>query len=318
MYILPCALLLVIQAQYYNAYCYIGDPASHGQSRRPVLTTWWLCLHLNLRKVRDLFLTPLDTEPYNILKAQLSASAPFSPALKLPSQFSVMHPQAFCLTRTARQSLLVLPQVWRTGSQMYLALLPVGKGQGQVLMATSTPVLPPSHLFYVTCRHSGLHFLVDTGAEMSILPVSYLSHPPPPTGHSLQAVNNSSIATFGAKSYNLNLGFRRSFQWVFLIADVQHAILGANILHHFKLLVNVTNHRLVDSITQLRVNCVLTLEPSPRPCVLRPPHTDPFMAILHEFPSLPTSQGCTHQTLRPAPHPHHRPTSSCPSPAPAP
>ena len=88
---------------------------------------------------------------------------------------------------------------------MYLTLLLVGKRQGQVLMATSTPGLPPSRLFFVTDRCSGLRFLVDTGAEVSVLPVSRLSRPPPPTGHSLQAVNNSSIATFGAESHTLNL-----------------------------------------------------------------------------------------------------------------
>ena len=88
---------------------------------------------------------------------------------------------------------------------MHLALLLVGKRQGQVLMATSTPGLPPSRLFFVADRCSGLRFLVDTGAEVSVLPVSRLSRPPPPTGHSLQAVNNSSIATFGAESHTLNL-----------------------------------------------------------------------------------------------------------------
>ena len=55
---------------------------------------------------------------------------------------------------------------------MHLALLLVGKRQGQVLMATSTPGLPPSRLFFVTDRCSGLRFLVDTGAEVSVLPVS--------------------------------------------------------------------------------------------------------------------------------------------------
>ena len=160
----------------------------------------------------------------------LLASAPLAPALELPSQFSVQQPQALCLTRTVAQSLLVPPQVWRADSQMYLALLLIGKRQGQVLMATSTTGLPPSHLFFVTDRDSGLHFLLDTGAEVSILPVSRLS---PPTGHSLQAVNNSSIATLCADSHTLYLGLRCTFQWVFLVADVQHAILGANFLHHF-------------------------------------------------------------------------------------
>ena len=177
-------------------------------------------------------------------------------------------------------------------------------------MATSTPGLPPSRLFFVSDRHSGLRFLVDTGAEVSVLPVSRLPRPPPPTGRPLQAVNNSSIATFGTESLTLNLGLRRAFRWVFLIADVQHAILGADFLHHFQLLVDVTNHRLVDSLTQLRVNGVLTSTPSPRPCVLRPSTENPFMAILQEFPSLtsprPKDAPIKHSVQ------HHIPTSGPP------
>ena len=150
-------------------------------------------------------------------------------------------------------------------------------------MATSTPSLSPSRLFFVTDRQSGLRFLVDTGAEVSVLPVSHLPRPPPPSGRPLQAVNNSTIATFSTQSHTLNLGLRCTFSWVFLIADVQHAILGADFLHHFQLLVDVPNHRLVDSITQLQVNGVLTSESSPQP---RPPPGDPSMAVLQEFPSL--------------------------------
>ena len=69
----------------------------------------------------------------------LHASAPIPPALELPSQLSVQQPQALHLTRW---SLLVPPQAWRASSQMYLVLLLVGKPQGQVLMATGTPVSP--------------------------------------------------------------------------------------------------------------------------------------------------------------------------------
>ena len=51
-----------------------------------------------------------------------------------------------------------------------------------------------------------------------------------------------------------------------------------------------------------------------------PTACDPFMAILQKFPSLtsiPTSQGCAYQTVRPAPQPHHWPACSCRSPLPA-
>ena len=122
---------------------------------------------------------PLCVEHACLSSTGLLASTPFSPELGLLSQFSVKQPQALCLTRTLRQSLLVPLPVWRAGSQMYFILLLVEKCQGHVLMATSTPNLPPSRLFFVTDRHSGLRFLVGTGAEMSVFTVSRLSVPLP-------------------------------------------------------------------------------------------------------------------------------------------
>ena len=51
------------------------------------------------------------------------------------------------------------------------------------------------HLFFVTDHSSGLRFLVDTGAEVSVLPVSQMSHSTSPAGPTLQAINHLTIAT---------------------------------------------------------------------------------------------------------------------------
>ena len=73
-------------------------------------------------------------------------------------------------------------------------------------MATNTTGLASSRLFFVTDRTSYLRFLVDTGAEVSVLPVAQLSRASLSAGPPLQAVNNSNIATFGTVSRTLNLG----------------------------------------------------------------------------------------------------------------
>ena len=49
----------------------------------------------------------------------------------------------------------------------------------------------------------------------------------------------------------LNLGLRRSFRWQFIIADIQSAIIGADFLTHFGLLIDLRTKRLTDSITDL-------------------------------------------------------------------
>ena len=48
----------------------------------------------------------------------------------------------------------------------------VGKRLGQSLAATRAPGHQPSRLFHVTDRNSGLRFLVDTGAEASVIPAT--------------------------------------------------------------------------------------------------------------------------------------------------
>ena len=102
----------------------------------------------------------------------------------------------------------------------------------------------------------------------------------------MQAVNNSAIATFGDCPLTLNLGLRRAFHWVFIVADVKHAILGADFLRHFNLLVDVRHCLLVDNTTQLQVSGISTKELSPSPTVCRPEAQDVYSALLEEFPSL--------------------------------
>ena len=64
----------------------------------------------------------------------------------------------------------------------------------------------PSHLFYVVDSSSGLHFLVDTGAEVSVIPPSNTERRHPQAGFFLQAVNN--ITTYGYQSLTLDLGLQ--------------------------------------------------------------------------------------------------------------
>uniref|UniRef100_A0A5S6QLY5 RT_RNaseH_2 domain-containing protein n=1 Tax=Trichuris muris TaxID=70415 RepID=A0A5S6QLY5_TRIMR len=77
-------------------------------------------------------------------------------------------------------------------------------------------------------RVSKLHFLVDTGSELT-------------------AANGSRIATFGTKSMSLDFGLHKPFQWTFIVADVRRPILGTDFLRHFHFLVDVNQKRLIDA-----------------------------------------------------------------------
>ena len=87
---------------------------------------------------------------------------------------------------------------------------------------------------------------------MSVLPATSADRRrPSQPEHTLRAVNGSSIASFGTRSLTVSLGLRRRFQFVFVIADVEQPIIGADFLHHHRLTVDLRARRIMDSVTQL-------------------------------------------------------------------
>ena len=97
---------------------------------------------------------------------------------------------------------------------------------------------------------------MDTGAAVSVLPPE-IDTRSPQHEREHQAANGSVIATYGLRSLTLNfsltlnLGLRQPYRWIFMIADVSHAILGADFLSHFGLTIDIKNKTLIDSTTNL-------------------------------------------------------------------
>ena len=161
-----------------------------------------------------------------------------------------------------------------------------GKLPSQRLEATrSAGPTPHSRLFYVTDPITGTRFLVDTGADVSVLPPARADRKTisPLT---LQAVNTSSIATFGERSMTIDIGLRRVYRWIFIIADIPTPILGADFLASFGLTVDVRQRTLSDTTTNLAIQGVLSSTSSPRPMFSIPDTSSPYQALLQKFPDL--------------------------------
>nr|VZI04719.1 unnamed protein product [Spirometra erinaceieuropaei] len=105
--------------------------------------------------------------------------------------------------------------------------------------------------FYACDTATRRRFLVDTGAQISVVPPTAADRRFPSPGLHLQAANCSPIPTFGCLSLTLNIGLRRSFTWIFVIADVPHAILASDFLAEFDLPVDCRRVHLLDRITGL-------------------------------------------------------------------
>ncbi|GBN81465.1 Transposon Ty3-I Gag-Pol polyprotein [Araneus ventricosus] len=104
---------------------------------------------------------------------------------------------------------------------------------------------------FVRDRRSNLHFLVDSGADVSINPAT--SQNKKKAEYLLYAANGTEISTYGIKMLNLDLGLRRDFQFPFIIADVTKGISGADFLQKYNLLVDINKKKLIDGITNLFV-----------------------------------------------------------------
>lgn len=185
-------------------------------------------------------------------------------------------------------------------------------------MATGRPGFHESRLFHVVDRVSGRRFLVDTGADVSVLPAAP-THRRLQACYTLQAANGSTIPVHGQKSLTLNLGLRRAFRWLFHVADVTEAILGADFLTNYRLLVDVSRKRLLDATTNLCVHGIRSAAPSYRKLSFCAPPSA-YSAILEEFPDLtkppdwtrPVKHDIVHHVITEGPPVHFRPRRLAP------
>ena len=90
-------------------------------------------------------------------------------------------------------------------------------------------------------------FLVDTGSEVSAIPPTHADRRHSLDKLTLMAVNNTPV--YMENALTLNLGLRRSLPQIFIVADVQKPILGADSLRNFGLLVDMQKQRLINTDT---------------------------------------------------------------------
>ena len=148
------------------------------------------------------------------------------------------------------------------------------------------------------------HTLIScrSGSEVSVISPIPADRRYSPDPRILTAVNNTAITTYGQRSLTLNLSLRRSLPWIFVIADVQKPILGADFPGHYELMVDMCRCKLVDTYTHLQVQGILSSEQSPSPSICVTNTSNPYQKLLLDFPALtqvtfpdtPTKHNVTH------------------------
>ena len=150
-------------------------------------------------------------------------------------------------------------------------------------MAGVDEVLSP--LPHVYDLRSGQNFLVDTGAEISVLKPTLQDKCNATIDRELSAANGSRIATYGNKSMILKFHPNKKFRWTFIVADVAHNILGIDFIKHFGLALDFGSNTLLNSdnelVTKIAKNTVCNVE-LPKPFFV----TNQYLQLLTEYPSL--------------------------------
>lgn len=184
---------------------------------------------------------------------------------------------------------------------MYLALQFFKKLARESLEATSDYAAVSGRIF-VTDVQTKVQFLVDTGSDLCVYPLSYLrGQRRHKTNYELLAANNTVISTYGWLSLSLDFNLRRNFNWRFVIADVNKPIIGVDFLSFYNLLVDIRNARLIDSSTSL-TSVALVASNCACPQIKVVTGDSSFHKLLQEYPDITRPVGssqerkCKHQT----------------------
>ncbi|CAK9814710.1 Transposon Ty3-I Gag-Pol polyprotein [Anthophora quadrimaculata] len=128
---------------------------------------------------------------------------------------------------------------------------------------------------------TNLNFLIDTGADISVLPLRSATRGSAPTDFRIYAANGTAIETYGTTKITLNLGLRRPFSWEFIVAKVQQPIIGADFLKKYGLLVDLRNRRLIDGLTNLHtIGQVSSIE---QPSLTTVCNNNPYQELLKQY-----------------------------------
>lgn len=166
-------------------------------------------------------------------------------------------------------------------------LLEVGKrrsGSSALLSAEGSQ----TSLLEVRDGRTGWQFLVDTGAEVSVVPAtrSDRSCGTNYDGPHLRAANGSIIRTYGSLKTTIRLGSRQ-FAASLIKADVQRPLLGADFLRRHRLLVDVANRQLVHPTTMQTTQCAVASASLPSLAPVQQ-GDDPWLRMLKSFPRITT------------------------------
>ena len=97
-----------------------------------------------------------------------------------------------------------------------------------MIAAAEPGTLPTSRILFIIDLNNRLRFLIDSEAEISLIPPTTSECLTPNPNLALQAVNRSNNKTYEQELLELVLGLRRILSYMFVVVDVPDPFLGAD------------------------------------------------------------------------------------------
>lgn len=158
------------------------------------------------------------------------------------------------------------------------------KGGSTVSSRSSAAVGPKTPQLFITDDKTGRQFLIDTGAQVSVIPATWRDQREGTSATPLLAANGTHIMTYGEQTLNLSLQ-KQAFSARVVIADVKRSILGADFLRQHNLLVDVRGKRLIDATSYASIPCSVS-EVFVEELALLDSNCNKFRKVLADFPEL--------------------------------
>ena len=155
----------------------------------------------------------------------------------------------------------------------------------------------------------GRCFLVDTGAQVSVVPATLRDTHFGASDERLQAANGTSISTYGAQHVSLRLG-TATYNVRLVKADVKRPLLGADFLRQYNLLVDIRGKRLIEADTYTSLPCSSIYI---NPCHLATiyPSANQYHKVLQDYPEILQPHFSSDTVRQYCATSHHDSNSSC-------
>lgn len=98
--------------------------------------------------------------------------------------------------------------------------------------------------------------MIDTGAEVSVIPQKFFKTFSIKSELTLAAANGACIYTYGTKKLRLDIGLSKLFEFDFIVASVEHPIIGADFIFKYGLLLDIRHRKLINKANSQSQDCV--------------------------------------------------------------